>query len=201
LGLASAVSSMNYFRKHWQWFTAGIVALSLAVAIGIAAMLGVFDLAATAPVAEPRVSASQESAAPDSDQTEKVSGPVDIAETRTMKYSEVWNPPDEGEFFWQIVDPDKGYPEGGGTTYVLAHACERQTCTGDAMRTLKVGDTLSYKGTKYRVDSKDSVMKDQIGDLPIWTHVPGRLVLVTCIIETTWEQSDKNEVIVASPAA
>jgi len=124
---------------------------------------------------------------------------VTITETRSMKFSPGWNPPDEGQYFWQIVDPDEGYPETGGTIYVLAHACESQKCAGDALRELEPGDSLSYKGTTYRVDSKTPVMKDQIGDLPIWTHVPGRLVLFTCIIETTWDQSNKNDVIVASP--
>lgn len=115
-----------------------------------------------------------------------------------MEFTPVWNPPDHGEYFWQIVDPEAGYPKTGGTSYVLAHACESQGCAGDSLRTLEEGETLTYKGDLYVVESKTSVMKDEIAGLPIWEHERGSLVLVTCIIETSWQDSDKNDVFVAS---
>lgn len=115
-----------------------------------------------------------------------------------MEYSPVWDPPDYGEAYWQIVDPDYGYPEHGGTRYILAHACESQTCAGDGVIRLGEGDIFTIQGETYRVEQRFTSMKNEIASQPIWEHVPGRVVIVTCLIETTWQLSDQNEIVVAS---
>lgn len=132
--------------------------------------------------------------------TEPKKSTLVIPTVRHMKYSKVWNPPDEGQYFWQIVDPKMGYPEKGGTDYVLAHACESQECAGDNIRKLEKGNTLTYKGEKYTVQDKTQVMKTDIPSLNIWEHDPDRLIIITCIIETTWWASDKNDIIIATKA-
>lgn len=188
-------------KKRWKWFAAGGVALSVAAGLTAATLLGAFapEAPEAAPAPPPAITQSPEPAPEPEPEPEPLpDAAVDIESTHQMTYSPVWNPPDTGEYFWQIVDPDAGYPETGGTTYVLAHACESQKCAGDVLRTLEAGDTLTYNGDLYRVDSKTPVMKDEIAELPIWEHVRGRLVLFTCIIDTTWDQSDKNEVLVTT---
>lgn len=50
----------------------------------------------------------------------------------------------------------------------------------------------------FRVDEKREIMKDDIAAQDIWHHDPDRLVIITCIIETTWDQSDKNDLIIAT---
>lgn len=187
-------------KKHWIWFTSGAVVLVIAIGLAVAGALGAFTPAEVEAAPPPAVVTPEPAPEPEpTPEPEPLPDPsVDIAETHEMEYSPIWDPPDGGEYFWQVVDSDAGYPRTGGTTFVLAHACESQTCAGDALRTLEPGDTLTFKGDLYRVDSKTPAMKDEIGDLPIWTHVPGRLVLFTCIIETTWDQSDKNEILVTT---
>lgn len=122
---------------------------------------------------------------------------VNISQVSQMAYSPVWRPPDEGQGFWQIVDPAYGYPATGGTRFVLAHACDNRACAGDEVRKLKQGDTLTFLGDKYVVRETRDIMKDDIAAQDIWTHKPGRLVVITCIIETTWEFSDKNNIVIA----
>lgn len=155
-----------------------------------------------APVVTPSIEVTPEpepEPEPDSE-PEPTPGPpvVDIASTQKMPYSPVWNPPDTGEYFWQIVDEGHGYPEDDGTDFLLAHACETQECAGDEVRKLQVDDSLTYLGETYVVERKITTMKNEIGDQDIWTHDPNRIVIITCIIETTWDQSDKNDIIVAT---
>ena len=128
-------------------------------------------------------------------------GEVNIETTQVMPYSEVWTPPDEGQNFWQIVDAANGYPEDGGTDYLLAHACVQGGCAGDGIRALAVGDNFLYRGAQYVVDQKLEINKSDIGAQPIWEHVPGRVVVITCILNRETGTFDENDIIVASPVA
>lgn len=125
-------------------------------------------------------------------------GQVAITETESMAFSPVWDPPDKGENFWQIVDPEHGYPESGGTQYVLAHACAAGDCAGDEFRRLQVGDSLTYKGELYEVQERQKVWKEEIAAQDIWYHDSKRLVLITCIIEVQGVRAVQNDLIVAT---
>lgn len=196
-------------RRRWPWVAAGGAALVIA-AFAVAAATGVFNgTAATTPEAAPTTAPTQTTspptmATPTPTPTETTPPPslppaeVNISSVRHMAYSPVWNPPDNGEYFWQIVDPSHGYPETGGTDFLLAHACESQTCAGDALRTLNVGDTLTYQGEVFVIQDKREIMKTEIAAQDIWFHDPNRIVIITCIIETTWDQSDKNDLFIAT---
>lgn len=183
--------------RRWSWMAAAGAIAVAALGIGIAAALGAF-----APVAEPSAAAPAHSTTPAPTMTPaptpRTPLTVDIPSVQQMPYSEVWNPPDGGEYFWQIVDPANGYPETGGTSYVLAHACENQSCAGDQLRSLEAGDTITYLGQSYLVEESREIMKTDIAAQDIWYHDPNRLVVITCIIETTWDQSDKNDVLIAT---
>lgn len=115
-----------------------------------------------------------------------------------MAFSPVWDPPDHGESFWQIVDPEHGYPESGGTQYVLAHACAAGNCAGDDLRRLQEGDTLTYKGETYQVQDRRKVWKEEIAQQDIWFHDPDRIVLITCIIETPGVRAEQNDLLIAT---
>lgn len=193
-------------RKR-TWWIAGGAALLVAIAVGIAALSGVFagepePTPEPTPIVEPTRTPTPE---PEPEPTpEPVVHPdpkVEITNVQAMAYSPVWRPPDVGESYWQIVDDEYGYPKDGGTDFLLAHACENKACAGDALRTLEVGDTLSYEGGLYAIEDKRSIMKDDIAAQDIWEHDPNRLIIVTCIIETTWELSDKNEIFIATRVA
>ncbi|GAA1314238.1 hypothetical protein ACFSWE_13575 [Leucobacter albus] len=123
---------------------------------------------------------------------------LDIASTLYMPYSPVWDPPDEGENFWQVVDDDNGYPEFGGTTYLLAHACYDGQCVGDDARALVPGDSLTFRGARYLVDEKLEIDKAAIGDQNIWEHRDGQLVVITCIIDPSTGAIAENAILVAS---
>lgn len=137
-------------------------------------------------------------------ETEEVINPavndnVAISELRQMKYSPVWNPPDMGEAFWQIVDPEYGYPEEDGTKYIVAHACEARNCAGDMLLGLNSGDQFSFFDNTYTVVEKFEAAKDEIALQPIWgPHDANKIVFVTCIIDENWWDSDHNEIIVAT---
>lgn len=125
---------------------------------------------------------------------------VAIDEVRTMPYTPVWNPPDGGESFWQIVDPDEGYPADGGTDYLLAHACRDEACAGDEIRTLVAGDRMTYDGAEYVVDRTLEIDKTEIGEQDIWTHEDGRLVVITCVLDTATDEYRQNDIVVAHRA-
>lgn len=125
---------------------------------------------------------------------------VDIATTKTMPYSEVWNPPDEGQDFWQVVDPANGYPEDGGTDFLLAHACRDQGCAGDQIRALEVDDAFTYRGEQFVVLEKLQIHKSEIADQDIWVHDPDRVVVITCILDPQTGEYEDNDIIVASRA-
>lgn len=192
---------MRVIRRHWKWLLPASVAIVLGLALVVYFALRpepqpapeVAPVVTEQPVAEPTTEP-----APEPTQDPLPDPEVDIEDPKTMPFTPVWDPPDGGKYFWQVVDPEEGYPETGGTTYVLAHACESQDCAGDVLRDLDAGDTLTYQGHLYEVENTTPVDKDEIGSLPIWAHVEGQLVLFTCIIETTWDQVTKNEIIVAN---
>lgn len=193
-------------RRSWPWFAAGGVVLLVAIGILVLPLTGWFDSDSAEPVATPAATAEREprptrDIAPAPEPVTAPAPKIDIPETRQMPYTPVWNPPDQGEYFWQIVDPANGYPEDGGTDFILAHACENQQCAGDQFRLLEVGDTLTYKGELYQVEDAREIMKVDIAQQDVWHHDPNRLVIITCIIETTWDQSDKNDLIIATRVA
>ena len=185
-----------------RWIAGGVL-LVVAIGLTIAAVAGAFS------------GASQQAAPPVSTETappapKPTPGPtpaptvvplpdpvIDIPSVQKMPYSEVWNPPDQGQYIWQIVDPAFGYPEAGGTRYILAHACEDQSCAGDSFRTLQEGDTLTFLGQRYQVTESREIMKTDIAAQDIWSHDPNRLIIITCIIDTTWDQSNRNDIIIA----
>ncbi|MGO3147064.1 MAG: DUF4179 domain-containing protein [Leucobacter sp.] len=189
-------------KRKRAWWIAGGAALLIAIAVGIAALSGAFagepePTPEPAPVVE-RTPTPEPEPEPTPEPVVHPDPKVEITNVQTMAYSPVWRPADEGESYWQIVDDAYGYPKDGGTDFLLAHACENKACAGDALRTLEVGDTLNYEGGLYQIEDKRSIMKDDIAAQDIWEHDPNRLVIVTCIIETTWELSDKNEIFIAT---
>lgn len=192
--------SVERARRHrWLWFAVvgAVLLAAFGAFIALSSSGGVGASAAGASDRGPVAEATGRTAPEPRSEPEPV---VTIASTETMAYSPVWNPPDKGDAFWQIVDPEKGYPEDGGTDFIIAHACENRSCTGDEVRLLEQGDTLDYRGETYIVQQKREILKHEIADQDIWEHDPDRIVIITCIIETTWEESDKNDVIVATRA-
>lgn len=191
-------------KKKWPWFVGGGALAAVLVALLVAWGTGMFAPAEEEPEAfEPRSSfAPRESQTPSPSPSEEIEVEVDVAidSVGHMPYSPTWDPPDQGDGWWQIVDPEYGYPENGGTDYVLAHACPSGACAGDAIRELEPGDTFTYLGQPYVVDSKLEIEKTEIADQDIWEHIPGRLVVITCIIDPATGESWQNDIIIASPA-
>lgn len=193
-------------KKRLWWYIGGGAVVVVVAAVLIAALNGAFagepepePTPEPAPVVTPEPTPTPEpEPEPEPEPVVYPDPTVSITDVQQMAYSPVWRPPDVGESYWQIVDPDYGYPADGGTDFLLAHSCENKACAGDALRTLNVGDTLTYQDHLYEVQDKRSIMKDDIAAQDIWEHDPNRLVIVTCIIETTWELSDKNEIFIAT---
>lgn len=188
-------------KRRLGWIIGGGIAVLAAAGVLTASLMGAFTAPEPVKTEEPRRSttpAPTQSPTPTPTPTPSYPAPIlDVPEVKEMPYSPVWRPADEGQYFWQIVDPAYGYPKEGGTKYLLAHACDNRECAGDEFRRLEAGDTLTYDGAVYQVKDKWQIMKTDIAAQPIWTHKPGRLVIITCIIETTWEFSDKNDVFIA----
>lgn len=203
-GASSAGSGRSKRRLAWIFGGAGGVVV---VAAAVLAFSGVFSPTPPEP-SEPLTAPeqTQERARPTArpapevtEEPEETPDPtVVVSNVLQMPYSEVWRPADEGQNYWQIVDDAYGYPADGGTDYLLAHSCENRACAGDDLLTLEEGDSLEYQGSQYIVERRWTAMKTDIGDQDIWEHDPNRLVIVTCVIETTWEASDKNEIFVAT---
>ncbi|MFC5339004.1 hypothetical protein [Leucobacter denitrificans] len=196
-------------RKRRLWWYVGGAAALVALAAQIAVLSGLFANDPGDELQKPVSASTRERDPHPEPKPEPEAGPespaaldpdlaVNIENVREMPYSSVWRPADEGQGFWQIVDDAYGYPRDGGTDFILAHSCDNRDCAGDELRTLEVGETLTYEGDTYTVEDKRSIMKDEIASQDIWTHDPNRLVIVTCIIETTWEFSDKNEIFIAT---
>lgn len=195
---------VSLVQRRWPWFAGAGVLVVGGVGVSIAAYLGMF---APAPVdvhggASTTRLVSDGEVEPDdeSSQEESPQPVIEIPAAQTMPYTEVWDPPDGGEYFWQVVDPENGYPEIGGTSYLLAHACFSGLCAGDEALGLVTGDAFTYKGELYQVEEKLEVSKSQIGEQDIWEHRKGRLVIITCIIEPDTGEVNENAILVASPA-
>jgi hypothetical protein len=191
-------------KQHWKWFTAAGLVVLVAVAVGVAALLGVFTPKHD-EAGQPHHVTTAESSEAEPDPApapvpEKKSTGVNIKNVGSMAYSPVWDPPDAGEGFWQIVDPDNGYPKDGGTDYVLAHSCHDRDCAGNQIRTLKSGDSLTFLGDKYVVENKLEVDKSQIADQNIWEHDPNRLVVITCVFEDGSSVAEDNDIVIAERA-
>lgn len=192
-------------KKRWPWFVGGGALAAATVAVLIAWSTGMFTTSeedeGAAPSPRPSFTV-QESASPTPSEEETEEPEVEVAvaidSVNHMPYTPVWDPPDNGEGWWQIVDPDHGYPENGGTDYVLAHACPGGACAGDAIRALETGDTFTYLGELYVVEDKLEILKTEIGDQDIWTHDADRVVVITCIIDPNTGASTENDIIVAT---
>lgn len=193
-------------RKRWPWYAGGGAAV---VVIGLVVALSTGLFLPAEPEAAPEPSASQStgfSPAPTPSPSEEPSEEpspapaprISIDTVSTMPYSPVWDPQDNGEGWWQIVDPEHGYPEDGGTDYLLAHACYDAVCAGDRMRELVPGDTFSYRGELYRVDQKFEIAKNEIAEQDIWEHHADRVVVITCIIDPATRTSTENDIFVAT---
>lgn len=199
-------------RGRWpMWAALGVVVVGLTVALIWALTSDSEAVPATSPttVAQPSPTptpsptpspSATPSATPSLSPSPSPASHVTITETKSMAFSPVWDPPDHGENFWQIVDPDYGYPESGGTQYVLAHACAAGDCAGDEFRKLHEGDTLTYKGETYQVEDRWKVWKEEIAQQDIWYHDPDRIVLITCIIEVQGVRAVQNDIIIATKA-
>ena len=184
-------------HSHVQKRDRGKVLIGVVVAAVVALVVVLFTVSSPSDdVAEPvRAPAPQEQ--PSTSPTPAPEQDVVIEQTRTMPFTPVWNPPDSGQDFWQIVDPGEGYPEDGGTDYLLAHACRDGGCAGDEIRTLQPDDTFSYEGSDYVVDEKLQIDKTEIADQDIWEHEDGRLVVITCILDRATGEYRQNDIIVA----
>lgn len=126
---------------------------------------------------------------------------VDIGSTEEMLYDAIWNPPDDGEGFWQIVDEVNGYPEDGGTDYVIAHSCKSGDCAGDPVKKLAMGDIFKYRGIPFVVLTTMKTERNAIGGMDLWQHQPDRLILITCALDTGSGELDSNFIVIAQPAA
>lgn len=190
---ADSVDGQVTTRRRWL----RILALAGATTV-TAALIGVFT---AEPGAEPEAAPTQtpaDTVEPQPNPESELEQTVEITSTETMAYSSVWNPPDEGQDFWRVVDPANGYPDEGGTDFILAHACATEDCAGDELRGLKVGDTLTYLGERYEIQDKRAVLKSEIAQQDIWYHDPDRIVLVTCIIEKAGQDAEKNDLLIAT---
>lgn len=196
------MGARELLKRRWPWFAGGAAVLVLAGSLTAAGLMGAFDTVEEVPVATAPVAEVKPTPTPTPTPTPEPAPKVDvnIETTQFMPYTEVWNPPDTGENFWQLVDPANGYPEDGGTDFVLAHACENQGCAGDDVRTLNAGDGLTYRGTPYKVTEKLAILKTEIGNQNIWEHVPNRVVIITCILDPATMTYEKNEILIADPA-
>lgn len=102
-----------------------------------------------------------------------------------------WEPPTLTGVY-RVVDEEHGFPATGGTGYFIAHA--QSPWTGersegndwvDSLHT--PGDTVLLDGERYVIDAVITAAKTAIGSVPIWEHVQGRAVLITCV--PRWEGS------------
>lgn len=178
----------------------GAVVVLAGASVGVAALMGAFATPEPQAVAEPPA-VTAPAPKPTTPPPPRQPITVEIGAVEQMPYSEVWIPPDEGQYFWQVVDSANGYPETGGTTYVLAHACETRHCAGDEVRKLEVGDTVNYLGQAYTVQESREILKTTIAEQDVWYHDPNRLIVITCIIEgDTGELSKMNDIVIAVKA-
>ncbi|KIP51401.1 hypothetical protein [Leucobacter komagatae] len=188
-----------FLRRRWPWCAgAGILLLG---GLAMAAVFGGWLLggpAAAGPPSEELAPTHQEATPERPDSADDARPVIEIGAVQYMPYTPVWDPPDEGENFWQVVDPENGYPEFGGTTYLLAHACYAGECVGDEARAMSVGEALQFRGDRYLVDEKLEINKSAIAEQAIWEHHEGRVVIITCIIDPHTGAIDENAILVAS---
>ena len=116
------------------------------------------------------------------------SGPVkfNVTSTATMVWAARLVPPDFVNVF-QVVDPEKGYYQSGGTVYLVAHfyaagvGPNGQIAPGNEWETLVVGDVVTYNNTFYQVNRIGTPAQGDISNEPIWVNNPEDLVLITCL--------------------
>ena len=110
-------------------------------------------------------------------------GPVKftVAPTATMTWSPRLEPADFVNIF-QLVDPEKGYYESGGTVYLISHSYAAGSgAPGNEWETLVVGDVIIYNNMFYQVNRIGTPAQGDIASEPIWTNDPDNLVLLTCL--------------------
>ncbi|MGJ9413169.1 hypothetical protein ACHAAC_10720 [Aeromicrobium sp. CF4.19] len=190
------MSNSKHVSRRRRWWVAGGAVFLVVAAVLVVVLTGVLDSSSDEAAPPEPTPAPSTSASP----TPTPESEVSIEETQTMPYTPVWNPPDAGDDFWQVVDADEGYPEDGGTDYILAHACRDRECAGDRIRDLEVEDSLDYRGEQYVVEEKLEILKTEIGEQDIWSHDPDRLVVITCILDPETGDYDENDIIVATRA-
>ena len=101
------MSLVETLKKRW-WIVAGGAVVVPATAALLSVMIAAQNAANEANVGEnaPLLPTHEQIMRGEGD--DEIRAPttntVNIESTETMPYHAVWNPPDEGEMFWQIVD-------------------------------------------------------------------------------------------------
>ncbi|MDR2896587.1 MAG: class F sortase [Propionibacteriaceae bacterium] len=90
-----------------------------------------------------------------------------------------------------------------GTVYAVTHAIQGGTAPGNKLQdhgnvTLTVGDTIKLNGVEYVYESSMQMLK---GDIPneasLWTDDPGRLIIITCVLNPKGGNADDNLILIA----
>lgn len=110
-----------------------------------------------------------------------------------------WEPP-TWTGVYQVVDEAHGFPATGGTAFYITHARSPWSAErGEGNDWVDVlttpGDIVLLDGTRFVIDAVISAAKTDIGAVPIWEHIEGRAVLITCV--PRWEGSAvENRIII-----
>lgn len=129
---------------------------------------------------------------------------LDVPLGSMLTVNNVINPPGFAEAYWVRnlgVALDK---PATGTVYIVTHSVSKGMAPGNYLlnantggTSVKAGDVISVNNTDYVTQSWKAVSKP---DLPnasdLWSSVPGRLVLITCLEEPDGSFPD-NLVIIA----
>lgn len=110
-----------------------------------------------------------------------------------------WEPPTWSGVY-RVVDEAHGYPATGGTRYFISHArspwSDGRSEGNDWVDTLTTpGAIVQLDSTRYAIDAVITAAKTDIGAVPIWEHIEGRAILITCV--PRWEGSAvENRIII-----
>ena len=115
----------------------------------------------------------------------------------------VMNPPNFQSVFWvrnRGVSLDNAEQ---GTVFMVTHAVQGGSAPGNIMQAkgqvvLKPGDTIQANQRTYEYESSQIIPKTEIGDHEdIWANTPGRLLVITCVLNPAGGIAVDNMVIVA----
>lgn len=123
---------------------------------------------------------------------------LDITVTDTMPFTPTLEPATY-EGVYRIVDEDAGYSTDlGSTTYLLTHARTpwRGHSPGNDWLEVAEADRVTVDGRIYLASTVMDVAKGAIGDAPIWEHVRGRVVLITCVPRIDGDTATQNRIII-----